>query len=77
MKRVLPMYLIMVFLTGLFTVPQVITLMDNTVTPVNYVTPSQNSDITVRVAIYDEDNTTAPLGANPTLSGFTNHLTGI
>ncbi|TFH00954.1 MAG: hypothetical protein E4H14_19130, partial [Candidatus Thorarchaeota archaeon] len=77
MQRVIPILLITIFLTGLFTVPPVLSVMNNDATPINYAIPSQNSDLTVRVAIYDEDNTTVPTGANPTLSGFSNHLSEI
>jgi len=74
MKRVIPILLIMIFLGGLVVVPQVITVMDNNVDPVNFAIPSQIGDTTIRVAIYDEDDYTVPTGANPSLSGFSNNL---
>lgn len=77
MKRVMPILLIIIFLTGLFTIPPVLTGMNNQSAPIDIAIPSQNTDLTVRVAIYDEDNFTVPLGANPTLSGFTNHLSEV
>ncbi|MGY5873786.1 MAG: hypothetical protein RTV72_16175, partial [Candidatus Thorarchaeota archaeon] len=78
MKRVIPMLLIMIFLGGLAIVPSVVTVMNNNVDPINFAIPSQNTDLTVRVAIYDEDNTTVPsTGPNPFLTDFSNHLSEI
>ncbi|MGY5880616.1 MAG: hypothetical protein RTV31_10215 [Candidatus Thorarchaeota archaeon] len=78
MKRVIPMLLIMIFLGGLAVVPPILTVMNNNVDPINYAIPSQNTDLTVRVAIYDEDNTTVPTtGYNPNHEGFSNHLSEI
>jgi len=77
MKRVMPILLVIIFLTGLFAVPPVLTVMNNQSEPINIAIPSQNTDLTVRVAIYDEDDFTVPTGANPTLSGFSNHLSEV
>ncbi len=77
MKRVLPLFLMIMFLSCLFTIPPVITVMNTEMTSINQAIPSQSSDIAVRVAIYDEDNTTTPVGPSTSLSGFTNHISEI
>ncbi len=72
MKRVIPMILILLFLGGLTIVPSVVTVMNNTSAPLKTAIPSQNTDLTVRVAIFDEDDTTVPIYSNA--ENLTNHL---
>jgi hypothetical protein len=56
--------------------PAALTAVGTDVTPINFATPSQVGEHTARVAIYDEDNTTAPVaaGASAALSGLTNNV---
>ncbi|MFW9965439.1 MAG: DUF4350 domain-containing protein [Candidatus Sifarchaeia archaeon] len=72
MKRVIPMILIVLFLGGLAIVPSVVTVMNNASAPLDTAIPSQNTDLTVRVAIFDEDDTTVPTYSNA--ENLTNHL---
>ncbi|MFX1271130.1 MAG: hypothetical protein ACFFAX_05535 [Promethearchaeota archaeon] len=76
MKRVLPMILIAIFLASLTITPSAITIASSEVSPMDFAIPSQVGEHTARVAIYDEDNTTAPVeaGASPALSGLTNNV---
>ncbi|MHA2070703.1 MAG: hypothetical protein ACW985_02830, partial [Candidatus Thorarchaeota archaeon] len=76
MKRVVPMILITIFLASLAITPAALTAVGADMTPIDFAIPSQVGEHTARVAIYDEDNTTAPVaaGASAALSGLTNNV---
>ncbi|MHA2192518.1 MAG: hypothetical protein ACXAAR_03730 [Candidatus Thorarchaeota archaeon] len=76
MKRVLPMFLMTIFLASLAITPAALTAVTADMTPLDFAIPSQVGEATAKVAIYDEDNTTAPVeaGAAAALSGLTNNV---
>jgi len=77
LTRGMPILIVALFFASLLMVPSVFISLNADATPIDFAIPSQSGEHTVRVAIYDEDNTTAPVGANPTITGFTNNVNEI
>jgi hypothetical protein len=69
------MFLMTIFLASLAITPAALTAVTADMTPLDFAIPSQVGEATAKVAIYDEDNTTAPVeaGAAAALSGLTNN----
>jgi hypothetical protein len=65
-----------IFLASLAITPAALTAVTADMTPLDFAIPSQVGEATAKVAIYDEDNTTAPVeaGAAAALSGLTNNV---
>jgi hypothetical protein len=70
------MLIVTIFLTSFLVVPTAFITLNTAATPLDLSIPSQVGEHTARVAIYDEDNTTAPVeaGASLSLSGLTNNV---
>jgi hypothetical protein len=70
------MFLMTIFLASLAITPAALTAVTADMTPLDFAIPSQVGEATAKVAIYDEDNTTAPVeaGAAAALSGLTNNV---
>ncbi|MFX1440286.1 MAG: hypothetical protein ACFFFD_08550 [Promethearchaeota archaeon] len=79
MKRALPTFLVALFLASLMITPVALTAVRSDVIPIDFAIPSQVGAHSARVAIYDEDNTTAPIeaGASPALSGLSNNISAV
>ena len=74
LTRVALILVMTIFLAGLAMVPSAFISANVDATPINFAIPSELGAHSVRVAIYDEDNTTTPVGAAATLSGFSNNI---
>ncbi|MFW9963903.1 MAG: DUF4350 domain-containing protein [Candidatus Sifarchaeia archaeon] len=73
MTRVTPLLISIIFLISLLMVPSSFISMNVDANPIDFAIPSQGGEHTVRVAIYDEDNTTTPVDATVAFS-LTNNV---
>ena len=73
LTRVTPILITTIILVSLLMVPSVLISVNADALPIDSAIPSQGGEHSVRVAIYDEDNTTTPIGAS-TQFGLTNNV---